>query len=152
MQQNKSRLVSLDGIRGLAMILVFLNHIVPAFASSLLPSSLGIISATLFSSGVLGVSFLFILTGFLMAYIYPNPSQKLMFLQKRYTRIFPLFLTLCAVMLILKNTPKISYLITLPLIIVLGLFTHLIWVRVIKKLNKRNLAKTIFISFLFYKI
>jgi peptidoglycan/LPS O-acetylase OafA/YrhL len=152
MQQKRSRLISLDGIRGLAMILVFLNHIDPTFVSNLLPPSLGIISSTIFSSGVLGVSFLFILTGFLMAYIYNQPSEKLLFLQKRYTRILPLFLTLSVAMLILRNTPKISYLITVPLIIGLSFLANFLWVNVVKKINRQNFSKVIFISFLILQV
>lgn len=152
MQQDKPRLISLDGIRGLAMILVFLNHINPSYIVNLFPTSLQILIPTIFSSGVLGVSFLFILTGFLMAYIYPNPSNKLLFLQKRYTRIFPLFVTMCIVTLILRNIPNVSFLATIPLIIIFGMITYVFWVKIIKKIDSKFISRTIFILFLLFQI
>ena len=152
MKKTHSRLTSLDGIRGLAMILVFLNHVDPTYIVKLLPSWLAILSPTFFASGVLGVSFLFVLTGFLMAYIYPHPSQRINFVQKRYTRIFPLFLTMCTAMLVLRNIPSYSYLATIPVLIVIAIFTHTVWVHVIKKINNKLFSKTLFFLFIIFQI
>src|SRR4051794_33260812 len=107
MQPESDRLTSLDGIRGLAILSVFLNHINASSIS--LPAKLGIVSEVLFTSGVIGVSFLFILSGFLMAYIYPTASNKVAFLQKRYTRIFPLFLTMSVVSLVIFLFPHLAW-------------------------------------------
>ena len=99
MEQNSksNRLHTLDGLRGIAIIMVFLSHSNATFINR---SSL--LGGYIFNSGVIGVTFLFILSGFLMAYLYPQPKNKLSFLQKRYTRIFPLFLTMCTVLFILR--------------------------------------------------
>src|SRR5579872_2659339 len=85
MEQNSTsaRFHALDGIRGLAILLVVLNHVNSGYISSVMPSWLDQI---IFDSGVTGVSLLFVLSGFLMTYIYPNPQSGLHFLQKRYTR------------------------------------------------------------------
>lgn len=56
-----TRLSSLDGLRGFAIILVFLNHITTTFLNKYVPFDL---LGWFFGDGVTGVSFLFILSGF----------------------------------------------------------------------------------------
>lgn len=146
MEKDKlhSRLAALDGLRGFAIILVFLNHINTSFIQNILPRSM---FGWLFSNGVTGVTFLFILSGFLMSSLYPNPPSAIAFLQKRYTRIFPLFLTMCAVMFVggLSNTK--SPVIFVEILFGFALLTYIIWVFIIKKLPQ-TVGRIIFLLFL----
>lgn len=145
------RLKSLDGIRGLAILAVFLNHIDPIFVSKILPSFLLPFSSIIFASGVLGVSFLFVLSGFLMAYIYPHPSSGLWFLQKRYTRIFPLFLTMATIVTLFRVFPKLVGLWGIGLILLFALIVHITWVYGVKKLSSR-FRKMLFFGFLLIQV
>lgn len=133
MEKDKLRLSCLDGLRGFAIILVFLNHINTSFVQTLLPSWL---FGWIWTNGVTGVTFLFILSGFLMSTIYPNPTSGLAFLQKRYTRIFPLFLTMCAVMFMGGLTHTTSPLFLLEILFCSALVTYFLWVFIVKKLPK----------------
>lgn len=150
MEQNSKmpRLHGLDGIRGIAIILVILNHVDAAYIIAAVPEIFRPLLGLLFSSGVTGVSLLFILSGFFMAYIYPSPKSILDFLQKRYTRIFPLFLTMCTAMLIIRNFPELSWFAQIALILGLALVTHGIWVYGIKKLHSKIFSRALFIFFL----
>lgn len=145
-----TRLKSLDGLRGLAILAVFLNHIDPVFALKILPSFILPFSGIIFASGVMGVSFLFVLSGFLMAYIYPNPKE-FTFLQKRYTRIFPLFLTMCAVMVAFRVFPNLVGVLGVGLILLLAVIVHIIWVYGVKKMPA-NFGKRLFYSFFLLQI
>lgn len=145
---TSSRLLALDGLRGFAILLVFLNHITTSYLSSILPfDSLG----WLFGDGVTGVTFLFILSGFLMASIYPTPQSSLGFLQKRYTRIFPLFLSMSMVMFFYHLFPKISTVILLGSIFLIAFLAHLLWIYLIKPRNI-TFKRFLFISFLILQV
>jgi peptidoglycan/LPS O-acetylase OafA/YrhL len=147
MEKDKvsSRLLSLDGLRGFAIILVFLNHITTTYLERLVPFNL---LGWLFGEGVTGVSFLFILSGFLMASIYPNPSGSLSFLQKRYTRIFPLFLSMCLVMFLYHLSPHNQPIFFLTAIFLIAFLVHIIWVYLLKP-RKTSFKRVLFLSFLF---
>lgn len=151
MEQNStsSRLHALDGIRGIAIILVVLNHVKVDFLVGVLPHWLDFI---LFNSGVTGVTLLFILSGFLMTYIYPNPQNGLHFLQKRYTRIFPLFITASLIMMILREFPYVSWYWQIFIFISFAFLTYVIWVFIIKRFASLRIKKIIFLSFIFLQV
>lgn len=148
MEKNSDipRLHALDGLRGFTIILVVLNHLNTSYISPYLPSFL---NSMLFSSGVTGVSILFMLSGFFMAYIYPNPANSLKFIQKRYTRIFPLFLTMCAVMLLFRQHPALTWYEFLGIIVLAGISVHFVWLKIIKRYFSEKAKKMLFLSFLF---
>ncbi len=151
MEQNSTspRLHALDGIRGIAIVLVMLNHINFNFIAPFLGP---LLSEILFTSGVTGVSLLFILSGFFMSYIYPNPASNLHFLQKRYTRIFPLFLTMVVVRLTFWLEPHLLWYSQIAIIIFYAIISHIIWVYVVKKHASSSIRKSMFISFLILQI
>src|SRR5579872_4896216 len=130
MEKDKLRLSALDGLLGFAIILVFLNHINTSFIQGLLPQWL---FGWIWSNGVTGVTFLFILSGFLMSTIYPHPKSAASFLQKRYTRIFPLFLTMCVVMFVGGITNTQSPLFFLEILFGCAISTYIVWVFIVKK-------------------
>ncbi len=130
-KKHLTRLTALDGLRGFAILLVFFNHIPTWFILQVIPQSF---FGWIFVNGVTGVTFLFILSGFLMYYIYPNPASGVAFLQKRYTRIFPLFLTMSAVMFTGRQLPNASWLLLLGILLSYPLVTNFLWTKCIKKL------------------
>ncbi len=140
-----NRFRALDGLRGLAIILVLLNHINPQYIVSAFPFLDWI---GLFSSGVTGVSFLFVLSGFLMAYLYPQPKDGLAFLQKRYTRIFPLFLSMCAFMFFFSLFSKLSWYEYIFVLFAIAIAVHCIWVYGIQKIRKQHFSRILFFLFL----
>ncbi len=142
-----SRLHALDGLRGFAILLVFLNHINTAYIAPLFPTPL---FGWIFSNGVTGVTLLFILSGFLMAYLYPQPVA-LQFLQKRYTRIFPLFLTMSAVMMAYRLQPHAPWYIYPLIIITSASCVHIIWVYGLKKLSGQ-FHRALFVAFLLLQL
>lgn len=149
---QSKRLDMLDGLRGLAILLVFLNHVDSKPMVNLFPGFFQPVIETFFSSGVIGVSFLFILSGFLMVYIYPKPTDNLAFLQKRYTRIFPLFVTMTLVMTVFKIMPGLNVAIRILTILSFALISHLLWVYVVQRLKWPKAGRLIFVGFLLLQI
>ncbi len=149
MEQNSksNRLHALDGLRGIAILMVFLSHINATYIDR---SSLW--GSYIFNSGVLGVSFLFILSGFLMAYLYPQPKSGFAFIQKRYTRIFPLFLTLCSTIFALRFIPENHWYFSLGILIIFAIIAHLIWVHGIQRFVKNKFTKILFFAFITFQI
>jgi peptidoglycan/LPS O-acetylase OafA/YrhL len=91
----KQRLSALDGLRGFAALSVMFSHL------TLLPQS--IIDSPLFayfyavlSAGANSVQILFVLSGFLMAALYPEIVNILSYYQKRYARVMPLFVVVAS--------------------------------------------------------
>jgi peptidoglycan/LPS O-acetylase OafA/YrhL len=143
------RLEALDGLRGIAILLVALSHINLSILESKGSNPL---LQLIFDSGELGVSLLFILSGFLMTVLYPNPKSRIDFLQKRYTRIFPAFITVCLFISLtfLFPTLILNPLLSISVLIALSTVTFLIW-KLIKKLNRNN-KRLIFLGFLLLQI
>ncbi len=146
----KKRLDALDGLRGVAIILVLLSHL---NLNVLFDKGSNLLLKTIFDSGEIGVSILFILSGFLMAYLYPQPKSTLGFLQKRYTRIFPAFIAVCTLLTVVAITPQITDNIqeSLKWLFGISLIFYLVWVYVIKKLPTQ-FGKTLFLSFILLQI
>lgn len=95
---KKLRIDQLDGLRGLAIILVVLNHLRWGPLFDALPTFLRPFLGALVGSGKTGVLILFLLSGFLMATLYPvldTKAAKVQFWLKRYLRIFPAFIGMC---------------------------------------------------------
>jgi len=80
--QPTQRLVALDGVRGLAIILVILTHI-PLGVLYSLPEFLHPLWTILLANGKTGVSLLFLLSGFLMTWLYPTAQLCSRFLGQK---------------------------------------------------------------------
>jgi peptidoglycan/LPS O-acetylase OafA/YrhL len=131
---RKTRLDVLDGLRGFAMILVFLNHVDSGPIVQAFPPSLQTFVLWFFLSGKIGISFFFILSGFLMGYLYKNPAP-VPFIQKRYARIFPPFLTMVAAMTVFRHIPELSLLMRIAVIVGFAFVTRVVWVYIIERYN-----------------
>lgn len=129
---QKLRFDVLDGLRGFAMVLVFLNHIdsIPFVQS--FPEKIQPYIQFFFSSGKIGISFFFILSGFLMGYLYKNP-QPASFIKKRYARIFPPYLTMVVAMTLFRQYPELSLLLRILVIVTIALSVRIVWTHVVEK-------------------
>jgi peptidoglycan/LPS O-acetylase OafA/YrhL len=100
-KNRPSTLPSLTGLRWSAALLVFLYHVsvVQYFGGK---------SASLvnwaFDAGNTGVSFFFVLSGFVLAWSTPQTSRATQFWRKRFARIYPLHLTTALLALLLAFT------------------------------------------------
>ncbi len=92
---HSHRLQALDGLRGISSILVLITHLkldLPQIVDLIGFTPLRILVRTLMNTGNISVGYFFILCGFLMAYLYENPESYTKFVQKRYFRIFSVFI------------------------------------------------------------
>lgn len=148
----KNRLTALDGLRGFAALSVVLSHLdVKQILQVFGPFFTAIFR--IFAAGPYGVQILFVLTGFLMAYLYPVITHPRRFIQKRYTRIFPTFAT----------TVVFFWLITLPffnrsLILQIALFIlvtvggRMLWQKLKSPDESGRIGTTLFLLFLGFQI
>ena len=139
----KTRLLPLDGLRGFAAISVVISHI----GINLQP----IVAVPLYnfffrmiSSGTTAVQLFFVLSGFLMAYLYPVVNSSFAFLGKRYLRIMPLYATVVLYIwrVQMRGYPAWK---NFAVLIVLALLVNFLW-----KLIRRG--KLIFIIFLLFQL
>jgi len=144
---EKDRLTQLDGLRAVAIILVILNHIdfTPLILAS--PSFMTPVYGLLSNSGRTAVSFFMLLSGFLMAYYYPVIKSGVEFLQKRYTRIFPLFISLVITRFLFHTYPDLTFDRALLALFVPAILIHIIWVYGFKKANSKVLSRSLFWAF-----
>lgn len=146
------RLQALDGIRGIAIIFVVLTHINAVYSDTLAKVFSPWMVRLIFGSGITGVSMLFVLSGFFMSLMYPHPKSTTVFLQKRYTRIFPLFLTMSSVSMILRLFPTMKWYEGLGLMLLAAVSTYAVWIFVVKKFFNNRYKSLLFFLFLFLQI
>ncbi|MEI7652894.1 MAG: acyltransferase [bacterium] len=90
---KKDRLVSLDGLRGLCALMVVFSHLnIDKTVVDRVAPGWWMLVQPFVGAGTLYVAVLFVLTGFLMSSIYDRVFSWSGFMQKRYTRLFPLFI------------------------------------------------------------
>lgn len=149
----RQRLTALDGIRGFAALSVLLFHI---NTNNRLLEHLHLpvlkILYSFFSSGANGVQMLFVLSGFLIATRYPLVPDPISFIQRRYTRIFPVLLVIVVFFWFSQaqnGTTKIYY--QLPLLFLFAILGSLVW-RLIKKIHNTSLNRCLFIGFLLFQL
>jgi len=91
-----------DGIKGLAILAVFVTHIPLSIWHTFIPQFLRPLISIVLSSGGVGVTLFFLTSGFLMGYLYPAPRSPIRFYARRYRRLFPAFLVMVASFTIIK--------------------------------------------------
>ena len=93
-QQTENRVPELDGLRGLAILLVMLFHILPESIKLTKNPLFGLLARSV-SMGWVGVDIFFVLSGFLISSILLNtrdhPHYFRNFYARRILRIFPLY-------------------------------------------------------------
>lgn len=143
----KKRFSSLDGLRGLAAFGVFLTHVNIPFTSFLRIAPFSFVYKA-FSDGPNFVQILFVLSGFLMAYLYPTVPSAFAFIQKRYTRIFPIVVTVVTFLWI--NNSKLlpnAWYVQIGLLTSVALLVRLFWKGLRKIDKKKKLGKVLFAVF-----
>ena len=97
--QRQGQLDSLTGLRFFAAMMVFVNHLLFAFPDL---STEGLIHDVFEPLGTAGVCFFYVLSGFILTYVYSSRSEPLSirkFYLKRIARIWPLHLVTMLIML-----------------------------------------------------
>lgn len=139
---------ALDGIRGLAIILVIINHLRLDIFFQTTPDFIHPVISMVTTNGKIGVGMLFMLSGYLMSSIYPQITSTLNFYQKRYTRIFPALVAMCFSLIMIRH-----YWQTLPLLYIPGIVITTavvgggLW-RLLQNISQRKkVGKFVFLSF-----
>lgn len=132
MKNKKIRLAALDGLRGIAILLVIFNHIPLKIWYESTPLMIHMCLDFLLVNGKVGVSILFLLTGFLMAWLYPRPKSKIAFWSRRYARLFPAFLVMVTSLTIIKINGNLNILNQILIVLVVGMVARIIWDLVLK--------------------
>lgn len=148
----RERWQALDGLRGLAAIVVMFSH--TGFAFNLLKETgqIGRITEPilfgLLTPGGMAVQILFVLCGFLMASLYPQIKSSTYFLQKRYLRIFPVYTAVVTYAAITQTiTYTLSPLVNIVILLSILIVWHLVW-RLISAYDKHGLVRLgIFVLF-----
>lgn len=145
----KDRLPALDGLRGLAALAVALSH------SGYSPINLINIPIVLSAYNTLAVGpnsvqILFVLSGFLMAFLYPTMPSAATFIQKRYARILPIYTTIVTFLWIsLVGYQVLRWYMQIPLLILLALGVHFGWKLLHTTHKWVPIGKILFYTFVF---
>jgi peptidoglycan/LPS O-acetylase OafA/YrhL len=84
-KKKNERIAIIDGFRALAIISVILYHYLYKWNDSINPY----LGSDLFHQGFKGVSFFFIISGFVICYTLENTTSFVFFWKKRFIRLFP---------------------------------------------------------------
>ena len=150
MKNKKIRLTALDGLRGVAILLVILNHIPLKIWYESTPFAFHKWLDFLLVNGSIGVPILFLLTGFLMAWLYPRPKSKIAFWSKRYARLFPAFLVMVTSLTIIKINGNLNILSQILMVLGVGIVARIIWelgLKIGKKISIGKILTYFWISF-----
>ncbi len=150
-QLAPERLPALDGLRGLAALGVVLFH--SGFNVQLLGFAPFQVAYNSFAVGPNSVQVLFVLSGFLMAYLYQNVKSPLTFLQKRYLRIVPALSVVVLYIWLTKVLIKdLVWFQKVPIFVITVLLYTVAW-RGLRRLSGRySLGRKIFFLFIFAQL
>jgi peptidoglycan/LPS O-acetylase OafA/YrhL len=166
LQAQPQRLTALDGIRGLAIFLVIFNHIPLSVLHHILPGPGQQLLTMLLFNGKTGVSLLFLLSGFLMMWLHPQP-KILSFLKKRYLRVFPPFLTMVVSLAFIRNIklflseaqlirmseqPWIHGVLSIAIVFTVAVLAFLLWKFLAAVNEKISLGSGIFLGFFGFQV
>ena len=125
-QIGKTYFPGLDNLRTLAILMVVLTHIPQTWPADLSAPAQALIYF-FYAGGKIGVSILFLMTGFLMAWLHPRPASTVEFWSRRIARIFPLFLVMVASLTIIRASGNhLPVLTQIGLILGFGLIARLL--------------------------
>lgn len=114
---SEKRLNALDGLRGVAILLVmgfhYFHHLEsPYYKSNLYPYGERFAAVPLFQYGYLGVELFFIISGFVIALTLEKSRSPLEFLLRRFVRIWPALLFSAVVTFVLLNLSDAPFALT----------------------------------------
>lgn len=96
------RVLALDGLRGLAILFVFINHLRLQPLIDATPEWLSPVWAFLSSNGKAGVCLFFVLSGYWAITLYRQIPDPWQFWKKRYARIFPALIVMCLALSVIR--------------------------------------------------
>jgi len=103
LKSHNRRLLPMEGLRGLAVLLVFVHHYLTQALLLAPPGAQTPISAALKSYGNVGVELFFVLSGYLIyGMVIGKKTPFLTFMRRRAERIYPTFLVMFALSLALQ--------------------------------------------------
>ncbi len=140
----KDRLPALDGLRGFAALSVVLGHASIWNLAANIPTLQTVLIAL--SAAHNAVQILFVLSGFLISYLYPVVPHKTAFIKKRYARIIPIY-ALVVVFLWTLTLTHFPWFINIVLLITLALAIKFFWNYVSKSNKARRIGTLIFYGF-----
>lgn len=149
---KKERLSALDGLRGLAALSVTLSH--AGFSiQSITTLPLVVFLWRTLAVGPNSVQIFFVLSGFLMASLYPVVQNSLQFIQKRYARIFPVLTVVVIYMgVVYLRIRDLNWYEQLFFLLLLAFIVHIGW-RLISRFDRLKIAgRLIFWSFLILQV
>lgn len=152
MKNKNIRLSALDGLRGIAILLVILNHIPLKIWYESTPLIVHKWLDFLLVNGKIGVSILFLLTGFLMSWLYPRPKSKVIFWSRRYARLFPAFLVMVTSLTIIKMNGNFSIIKQILIVLIVGILARIIWGLVLKIGKKIPIGKILTYFWMLFQI
>ena len=148
---QKERLTALDGIRGLAALSVVFSHIGFNIAA-ILNLPIVILAYKTLAVGPNSVQIFFVLSGFLMAFLYSKIANVQNFLKKRYARIIPIYAVVVFFLGVLRIMRLQSWYIQFFVLISLAIIFHLAW-KIISRFDKKGIiGNMIFYSFIALQI
>lgn len=145
------RHTSLDGLRGFAALSVFFAHAGFSIAT-LTTIPLVIIAYSTLAVGTNAVQILFVLSGFLMAYLYSEEIHAWRFIRKRYTRIFPVFIVIITYLWLINLQKELEWYFQLVLLFIVAITFHFVW-KAIRKVDINGIIRTaIFWGFIIFQL
>jgi len=141
------RNTALDGLRGFAAFSVFLAH--SGFNIAVLTNiPFFLVAYSALSVGTNAVQILFVLSGFLMAYLYSDETHAFRFIRKRYTRIFPVYIVIITYLLLVSIGIGTIWYEQLFVLLVCAVIFHFVW-KMIRKVDNNGKVRTfIFFGFI----
>jgi peptidoglycan/LPS O-acetylase OafA/YrhL len=141
----RERLKALDGLRGLAAFSVAISHI--GFVISKYTDIPLLIGAyRTLAVGPNSVQILFVLSGFLMAFLYPTITNMLSFFKKRVARIIPIYGVIVTAIMLNSNWFAKGPWYGKPIVFIgLAILVYLLW----QQIGKYNwIGKSLFYGFM----
>ena len=148
----KLHLNQLDGLRGLAIILVILAHLQIRPIIDFAPDFLKQFLSLIMGNGTIGVALLFLISGFLIKSHYPEIESNIAFWQKRYTRIFPPFLAMTSVLMIARFNWRLDLIQTIVLSLIIFWLGHKLWLWLRLNPKRQEIGQYLFKFFLAIQI
>jgi peptidoglycan/LPS O-acetylase OafA/YrhL len=145
----KDRLPALDGLRGFAAMSVVLGHVAIWNLGGNSPIITTILIAL--SAAHNAVQILFVLSGFLMAFLYPSTPNAVQFIKKRYARIFPIY-GVVVIFLWILSIRIFPWYLQLSILLLLALIINFSWKLLNKYSRLKNIGSTVFFLFVILQI
>ncbi len=147
----KTRLPALDGLRGFAAFAVLLSH--TGYSPSLfIPNPIIITAYQTLAVGPNSVQILFVLSGFLMAFLYPSIPVTWKYIQKRYARIFPILGVVITSLWLISQIKGSPYYLQALIFLGTALGVFFLWKLFKASMVSRYIGKVLFFGFVSLQI